>query len=261
VTDTHAHFEGDAAVHAEQVVRARAAGVSRILAVGGSPALNGGARAFAAAYPQTAALALGFDRDQAMGGSPESLTTQLAALLAAQPVCALGEIGLDFHHHGPQTATAQAALCGAQLDLADELGLPVLVHTREADDATLAVLDAHPPCRHDPSRRGVIHSFTGGLGFVRQLLDRGFYISFSGIVTFRNADALREVAAYVPADRLLLETDSPYLAPVPLRGRRNEPAFVRSVADCVATVRGIAVEELEAVTDANAARLFAWPAA
>ena len=248
--------------------RAFAAGVTRILAVGGSPALNAGAIAAAAAYPQHVRPALGFDRDQATAAEPEVHVETLRQLTATAappspsasggvhavpPLTAVGETGLDFHYH-PDTADAQAALFAAQLRLADEWRLPVIVHTRDADAATLRALDDTP--WHGQGLRGVIHCFTGDRAFAAQLLDRAFAISFSGIVTFRNADMLRDSAAYVPDDRLLIETDSPFLAPVPKRGQRNEPAFVTHVAECLATLRGTTAERIAELTSANAARLF-----
>ena len=168
-------------------------------------------------------------------------------------ICAVGETGLDFHYH-PETADAQCALFAAQLRLADEWRLPIILHTREADEATLRVLDETP--WHGDGLRGVIHCFTGDKAFAAQLLDRQFMISFSGIVTFRNADMLRESAAFVPDDRLLIETDSPFLAPVPQRGKRNEPAFVTHVADCLARVRDTTAEHIAELTWRNAERLF-----
>ena len=141
------------------------------------------------------------------------------------------------------------SLMARELERARALDLPVVIHTREADDDTLGLL------REIPSR-GIIHSFTGGPDFCRALLDLGFYISFSGIVTFRAADNVREVAALVPDDRLLVETDSPFLAPVPMRGRTNEPAFVAHTANFLSTFRGVEPSALARVTTANAISIF-----
>jgi len=137
--------------------------------------------------------------------------------------------------------------------LGRRLSLPLIIHTREADDDTLAILDEGFQQSPVP---GVIHCFTGDIPFARKCLDRGLYISLSGIVTFRNADSLRAVAAYLPLDRLLLETDAPYLAPVPLRGQRNQPAFLPHVAQCVATARNIPLPDLAVATTTNAAACF-----
>jgi TatD DNase family protein len=251
--DTHAHFEGAPLETAAVLDRALAAGVVRLVAVGGSAALNAGAAAAALAYPENVRLALGFDRDQATSAQPEVYVETLRQLAAAHPLAAVGETGLDFHYH-PETADAQCALFAAQLRLADEWRLPAIIHTREADEATLRVLDETP--WRGEGLRGVVHCFTGGKAFASKLLDRQLAISFSGIVTFRNADLLRESAVMVPEDRLLIETDTPFLAPVPKRGQRNEPAFVAHVAECLATVRGTTAERIAEITRLNARALF-----
>lgn len=251
--DTHAHFEGTPLETAALMERAVGTGVGRIVAVGGSAALNAGALATARAYPDRVRLALGFDRDQATASAPEVYVEALRQLAAAHPLAAVGETGLDFHYH-PETAEAQCALFAAQLRLADEWRLPVIVHTREADAETLRVLDGTP--WRGEGLRGVIHCYTGDSAFAAQLLERQFAISFSGIVTFRSADMLRESAAFVPEERLLIETDTPFLAPVPKRGQRNEPAFVVHVAECLAKVRGTTVERIAEVTRENARQMF-----
>lgn len=251
--DTHAHFEGTPLETAALMERALAAGVTRIVAVGGSAPLNAGALAAAKAYPERVRLALGFDRDQAASVAVEPLVDTLRQLASAHPLAAVGETGLDFHYH-PETAESQCALFAAQLRLADEWRLPVIIHTREADESTLRVLDETP--WRGEGLRGVVHCFTGDKAFAAQLLDRQLAISFSGIVTFRNADMLRESAAFVPDGRLLIETDTPFLAPVPKRGQRNEPAFVVHVAECLAKVRGATAERIAAITRENAVKLF-----
>jgi TatD DNase family protein len=251
--DTHAHFEGTPLEAAAVLERAFAAGVTRLVAVGGSAALNAGALATAQAYPENVRLALGFDRDQATSAEPEVHVETLRQLAAAQPLASIGETGLDYHYH-PETAGAQCALFAAQLRLADEWRLPVIIHTREADEATLRVLDETP--WRGEGLRGVVHCFTGDKAFAAQLLDRQLAISFSGIVTFRNADLLRESAATVPDERLLIETDTPFLAPVPMRGQRNEPAFVAHVAACLAAVRGTTPERVAELTRLNARAMF-----
>ena len=245
--DTHAHF-GDADDVEAIYARAAAAGVTRILAVGGGEALNRNALRTAGR------VALGWDRDQ-LDRVAEQMEV-LPGLLDAHRdrVAAIGEIGLDCHYE-PQTLRAQCALFAAQLALADEKGLPVVIHTREADDATRGVLD-EVPWRHGDRLRGVIHSYTGGPKFAGQMLDRGFMVSFSGIATFKSAEEVRASARYVPDDRILVETDSPYLAPVPLRGRPCEPAFVVHTAARLAQARGMDLEVFAARTTANALQLF-----
>lgn len=251
--DTHAHFEGKPLETAAVMERALAAGVNRVVAVGGSASLNAGAIAVATVFPERVRLAIGFDRDQATAAPPDVHVATLRRLAEADPPDAVGETGLDFHYH-PETVEAQRTLFRAQLLLADEWRLPVIIHTRDADEATVQVLDETP--WRGEGLRGVVHCFTGDRTFAARLLDRSLAISFSGIVTFRNADMLRGSAVFVPDERLLIETDSPFLAPVPKRSLRNEPAFVVHVAECLAKVRGVAVEHIAAVTHENAVRLF-----
>ncbi len=230
--DTHAHFEGTREETAAEVERAKAANVTRIMAVGGSERLNAGTEGFA--Y-----RAIGWDRDQAGRNLPE---------LDYTGVSAVGEIGLDYHY-SPETRDAQLDLFARQLELASGLDLPVVIHTRDADDDTLALL------REIPSR-GIIHCFTGKPGFCRSLLDLGFYVSISGIVTFRAADNVRESALVVPDDRILVETDSPFLAPVPLRGNPNESAFVVHTARFLADLRKTSFESFADLTTRNAISLL-----
>ncbi len=230
--DTHAHFEGTREETAAAVARARAAGVTRIMAVGGSERLNAGTALFA--Y-----RAIGWDRDQVGKCLPELDYTGAAAV---------GEIGLDYHY-SPETRNAQRELFARQLELAGRLDLPVVIHTRDADDDTLGLL------REIPSK-GIIHCFTGNPRFCRDLLDLGFFISISGIVTFRAADNVRESALVVPDDSILVETDSPFLAPVPMRGNQNEPAFVIHTAKFLADLRKTTFESFSSLTTRNAISLL-----
>ncbi len=263
--DTHVHFrdnhgpaEGDA-----WIARADAAGVARMVAVGGDEPMNRAACAAATRHPGRVWAAVGLDRDRAAEAGGNALADSVArvgrtmdeATAAAARVVAVGEIGLDFHYT-PQTAPLQGELFAAQMALAAERRLPVIIHSREADEATLSALRAVEGAWGQPGVRGVLHCFTGDAAFARSLIELGLHISFSGILTFRNADALRAVARDIPADRLLIETDAPFLAPVPHRGQRNEPAFVAEVARALAEVRGMTVEALAELTTGNARRLF-----
>ena len=225
------------------------------MAVGGSVELNAAATAAVACAsahsgdcPQAAlgdcpqvVCALGYDRDQISADRP-SIPDDV-------PLAAWGEIGLDYHY-SPETRNAQLALFAEQLEEARRRNLPVVIHTREADDDTLGVL------REVPSR-GVIHCFTGTPSFARSLLDLGFYISISGIVTFRAADNVRASALVVPDDRLLIETDAPFLAPVPKRGQSNEPAFIAHTCAFLADLRHVPSERLAEQTFANAEAMLA----
>lgn len=267
--DTHAHFSrlgGEYALDA-QVARAKEAGVTRIVGVGGSSELNKAAVDAARDCPDFIRIALGFDRDNAeemadqaeLADAMDRIRTGVDRLPAVGvQVCAVGEIGLDYHYH-PETATQQVALFRAQLELANELKLPVVVHSRDADEDTLTALADHArDWEGDPDRIGVLHCFTRDAAMATRLVELGYHVSFSGIVTFLNADPLREVAKIVPDKKLLIETDSPYLAPAPMRGNRNEPAFVKHVATRLAEVRDVDQDALEAQTFANASRLFGW---
>lgn len=244
--DTHAHFTGSEDEISQLLRRAREAGVTRVLAVGGSDELNRGVDdAFNltsledSLYPKVY-KAIGFDRDQ-INSDPSKLDFTGAS--------AVGEIGLDYYY-SLDTREAQLSLMGRELELSRALNLPVIIHTREADDDTLGIL------REIPSR-GIIHSFTGNPTFCKKLLDLGYYISLSGIVTFRAADNVRETAKVIPLDRILIETDTPYLAPVPKRGQPNEPAFVMHTAKFLAELLGVDLMEFISITTANALEILA----
>ncbi len=254
--DTHTHMDGLAGAEggwAGVLARAEAAGVSRLLAMGGSEASNRTALEAARAWPGRVRAAAGFNRDQAGAEVPWAT---LDALLREPEVEAIGEIGLDFQR-GRQDAAAQCALFERMLDRARAARRPVCVHMRGAEPETRAALRAHAAAWRGPADRiGVLHCFTGSEDFARTVLDLGFMISFSGILTFKNAGAVRAVAAFVPEDRLLIETDSPYLAPEPHRGRPNEPARLRLVAEALARLRGLSWVAAAELTARNADLLF-----
>lgn len=256
--DTHAHFGGlDDAAIAGLMERAGQAGVRRIVAVGHHEEANRAVLRVAQSWPGVARAAIGFDRDCAVR-DPDVAGLELQIRQHAGAVVAIGELGLDYHYSG-ETRPQQMALMERELELARRLRLPVIIHSREARADTLALCRAHASAwGGDAGRIGVLHCFTEDMPFARALLDLGFHISFSGIVSFRNADPLRAVAREIPADRLLLETDTPYLAPVPHRGKSNEPAFLPAVGACVARVRGVSEADLAAETSSNAVRLFGW---
>lgn len=239
--DSHCHFAGDDRdAIAAILLRAKAAGVGKIMAVGGSAELDAAALLAAGIADgrgdmPAVAVACGRDRDR-FGAPPCAVDPSRLA--------AWGEIGLDYFY-SPETRDAQLEHFLAQLQTAADLRLPVVIHTRNADDDTLGAL------REVPSR-GIIHCFTGSPEFCRKLLDLGFFVSISGIVTFRAADNVRETALAIPDDRLLIETDSPFLAPVPMRGKENEPAFVAHTARFLARLRGMDEERLAETTFANA---------
>ncbi len=180
--------------------------------------------------------------------------SELRQLAADPQVVAMGETGLDYFYQ-PETRERQQASFRQHIRIGSELNKPVIVHTREARADTLAILKEE----NVQACGGVLHCFTEDRQTALALLDLGMFISFSGIATFRNAEQIREAARYVPLDRMLIETDSPYLAPVPHRGKENQPAYVRDVAEYMAVVKGVSVEQLAQVTTENFSRLFHIP--
>jgi TatD DNase family protein len=248
LVDTHCHL-GDPAYdadRAEVLQRAWEAGVGHVVVIGESRSSAERALALAGSDRRLSASAGVHPHDAA--GWDAGAAAWLQEVLRDPRVVAAGEMGLDYHYdHSPREV--QRAVFDEQLDLAALAGKPAIIHAREADDDVAATLRAHP------AAVAVLHSFSSGPALLRAGLGLGHYVSFSGMVTFRNwqlDDAVRET----PLDRLLVETDGPFLAPIPHRGRRNEPAWVRRVAERIAEVRGLAVEELVAQTGENAARLF-----
>jgi TatD DNase family protein len=176
---------------------------------------------------------------------------QLSALAQSPKVVAIGESGLDFHYmHSPPAAQEDALR--RHLELASELGLPIIIHCRDAEERIAAIVREAGM----PARGGVIHCFTGNTAAAREFVALGFHISFSGIVTFKSARDLRAAAPTVPDERVMVETDAPYLAPEPYRGKRNEPAFVRRTLEVLAQIRGVDADRLAEITSANARRLF-----
>ncbi len=234
--------------------RAKAAGVSRIVAIGASDAekANEPTLEIAQAHAEVFASVGVHPHDARL--VDEAVLARIRAQAGRPKVVGIGETGLDYHYDH-SAREAQVEVFRRFVRLAKELGLPVVVHSREAEDDTLRVLEEE----HAEEVGGVMHCFGGSKKLAEGALALGFYVSFSGVLTFKNAEALREIARTVPRDRVMVETDCPFLAPIPMRGRRNEPAFVAHTAKKLAEVWG--VEELEArrVTSENAARLFRLP--
>jgi TatD DNase family protein len=254
--DSHVHFDRfvkDGSF--EELMRsAREANVHEMVAIGGNPEANALSLKLAEDHPGRIFGCAGYDRDEAAGSYD---LAELRGYIEDPLVKAVGETGLDYYYTA-ETAPEQKTLFAENLALAAEFRKPVVVHTRDADEDTVALLtDYARDWPDDPGRLGVLHCFTRDTAFARQVLDLGLMISFSGIVTFANADALREVVQYVPDDRLLIETDSPYLAPVPMRGKRNEPAFVVHVAKQLAELKGCSIDWMAKLTATNARTLFA----
>jgi len=251
--DSHAHIQGkEYAGEVEAVIaRAREAGVEKIIAVGGAGDMSSNTEAIALAktFPDIYAT-VGMHPHDAKDVGEEELR-KLKELTAHPKVIAVGETGLDYYYdHSPREV--QRRVFAEFIHLARETGLPIVVHERDAAQDVADLLRAEGAGK----LRGVIHCFTGNYETARNYLDLGFYLSFTGIITFKNADPLRDVVRRVPLDRMLVETDSPYLTPAPHRGKRNEPAYVRYVAESIARVKGLSLEEVARVTTANVSELF-----
>jgi len=259
--DSHAHIDGAEfdADRDEVVERAREAGVVAILNVGTGDPHGGeleravevagryeGVYASVGVHPHDARLF-----DERAAGRVRELAR------ASERVIAWGEIGLDYHYDN-SPREVQREVFARQLRMARELNLPVIIHSREADDETVEILRAE---WQGASRGGIMHCFGGGYEMAASVLELGFMISFAGNVTFKKAEALREVARCIPLERMLVETDCPFLTPVPFRGRRNEPARVVETARCLAELRGVEPEEFGRVTTGNFLRFFNLPAA
>jgi TatD DNase family protein len=248
--DSHCHLDDHQfdADRAETIARARAAGVETMMAIGtgeGPPDLEAAIR-LADQYEFIYAT-VGVHPHDAAKASGETFA-RMESLLGHPKVRAVGEIGLDYHYDfSPRPV--QREVFERQLALAAEAGLPVVIHTREAWEDTLSILRA--AARLAGIRPSIMHCFTGDAAQARQVLDLGFHLAFGGVLTFPKAETVREAARITPADRLLLETDCPYLAPVPIRGKRNEPAFLVETARRLAEARGVPLEEIAAQTNAN----------
>jgi TatD DNase family protein len=250
LVDSHCHLDDskfdedrDAAIE-----RALAAGVTRLLAIGtgnGPPDLEVALR-LAERYPFIYATVGVHPHDAAKAG--DETFARLADLAQHPKVLAIGEIGLDYHYDfSPRDV--QRAVFDRQLAIAADAKKPIVIHTREAWDDTLAQIPALP-------HGGIMHCFTGDPAQARQSLDRGFHLGFGGVLTFPKAESLREAAALCPDDRLLIETDCPYLAPVPHRGKRNEPAFILETATRLAQVRNTTPDRIAELTTQNFLKLF-----
>ncbi|MBZ9666188.1 TatD family hydrolase [Pseudomonas sp. LMG 31766] len=251
--DSHCHLDRlDLTAHGGSLDAAldaaRAAGVGHFLCIGVSANNAATVKSLAERYDDVDCSVGVHPLDLEPGAEPA--LDWLLGELAHPKVVAIGETGLDYHYE-PESAALQQASFRLHLEAARVTGKPVIVHTREARADTLALLrEAALP------QAGVLHCFTEDWEMAKAALDIGFYISLSGIVTFRNAEALRDVARQVPVDRLLVETDSPYLAPVPHRGKPNLPQYVREVAEYLAVLRGVSYEALAEQTSSNFKRLF-----
>ncbi len=255
LVDSHCHldseqFDGDREAAIE---RAFAAGVETMLAIGSGDGPPDYEAAIRLADQHAAIYATVGVHPHDAGKADDRTLAELERLLKHPKVVAIGEIGLDYHYDfSPREV--QRAVFVAQLDLARRSGRPIAIHTREAWDDTFALLEQHWV---GAPQGGIMHCFSGGPEEARRCLAMGFHLSFAGVVTFPKATALHQAAREAPLDRILIETDAPYLAPVPMRGKRNEPAFVAHTARRLAELRGETVETIVAATSTNFRRLCA----
>jgi TatD DNase family protein len=254
--DSHAHIDGPEfdADRADVLQRARDAGILAILNIGtGDPHSGALERAVAlASQSEDVYAAVGTHPHDARLYDQPAEDKIIGLIKENSRVIAWGEIGLDFHYdNSPRDIQIEAFR--RQLRAARALKVPVIIHTREAETETIDALQAEWATAGLP---GIMHCFSGSQWLAEKAIEMGMLISFSGIVTFKKADDLRSIARQAPLDRLLIETDCPYLTPVPYRGKRNEPAYVVQVARCLAELRGISVDEIGNITTANFARLF-----
>ena len=251
--DSHAHIQGneyDGEVEAV-IERARGAGVEKIIAVGGAGDMssNTDAIALADSFPDIYAT-VGMHPHDAKDVGTEELSA-LSELTAHPKVVAVGETGLDYYYnHSPRDM--QRRVFSQFIRIARQTGLPIVVHERDATKDAAELLRSEGA----GELRGVIHCFTGNYEAACAYLDLGFYLSFTGIITFKNAERLRDVVRKVPLEHMLIETDSPFLTPVPHRGKRNEPAYVRFVAETIANIKKIDLQEVARVTTENVSSLF-----
>lgn len=247
--DTHAHYDsGKFNADREEVLRAvHESGVALIVDPGDCAATSARAVAIAQEYDFVYA-AVGWHPEEAAGWTDDSLE-QIRALAAQPKVCAIGEIGLDYYWDASTKAT-QEIMLRAQLELALELDLPVIIHDREAHGDSLRIV-----CDY-PGLRGVFHCFSGSAEMAKELIRRGWYLGFDGPVTYKSNKKATEVLAVTPLDRILVETDSPYMAPEPCRGKRNDSSLLVYVLEKIAALKGVSAEEMTRITQENGCRLF-----
>jgi TatD DNase family protein len=248
--DTHCHLEMDEYEddRDDVVERAEAAGVRYIINAGSDMEANLKALSLSGRY-STLYPSVGIHPHDA-DTLNEATRTRLEELLEDHRIVAIGEIGLDYHYMNSPRET-QIEAFKLQIGLAKRHNLPIIIHSRKAKDDTLSILKDEAT-----GMRGVLHCFSGDIEMAKKAMDMGFYISIAGPVTFKNANRLREIVSLIPDDYLLIETDAPYLSPVPMRGRRNEPSFLRYIAEMIAQIRGVTLDDIARITTLNAKRLF-----
>ncbi|MBF0278025.1 MAG: TatD family hydrolase [SAR324 cluster bacterium] len=248
--DTHCHLEMLKLGTEDALEKAMAADVQQVITIATDEKSIRFVLKATEMYPQVFGC-LGVHPHEAFTFSAEIAEQIRNGAILSERIVAVGETGLDYHYMHSEKEVQQEVF-HQQLMLAEELALPVVLHSRDAQDDTLRILRQNPV-----TRKGVAHSFTSGLEMARSLLEMDWYIGINGIATFRNAEDVREVACYVPMDRLLLETDSPFLAPIPFRGKPNDPSNIPVIAEFLANERRVSLDDFVAQTTENAYRLFA----
>lgn len=246
--DTHAHLDSLEDLPGA-LARARENGIGKIIAISSDLESSRETVSISEKYGNVFA-AVGV-HPHAANTADSGVLNEIETLAGAGKVVAVGETGLDYHYLKSEK-DAQIKSFAAHIGIAYRADLPVVIHVRNADQDLINILKTE----RVSGRTGVIHCFTGNYDTARTYIDLGFYISFSGIATFKKSEEIRDAAKKIPGDRLLIETDSPYLAPVPLRGKSNEPAYVKYVAELIAGTRGVSPGEIEEMTSENAERLF-----
>ena len=253
IIDSHAHLDYPQLAADLPAVLARAgeAGVDSVISIGVKLTTAGQPRRIAEAH-NNVWFSVGVHPHEA-GNEEDACNVNAFIKAADHPKCvAIGEAGLDYHYdYAPRDRQAESFR--AQITAARELDLPIIVHAREADADIAFIIEDE---MEKGAFSGVLHCFSSGSELARRAIDAGFYVSFSGILTFRNAELIREVALNAPEDRILVETDAPFLAPVPMRGKPNEPAYTRHTLECLAGLRKRSIEDMASITRANTLRLF-----
>ena len=253
IIDSHAHLDYPQLAADLPAVLARAceAGVDSVISIGVKLTTAGQPRRIAEAH-NNVWFSVGVHPHEA-GNEEDACNVDAFIKAADHPKCvAIGEAGLDYHYdYAPRDRQAESFR--AQITAARELDLPIIVHAREADADIANIIEDE---MGKEAFSGVLHCFSSGSELARRAIDVGFYVSFSGILTFRNAELIREVALNAPEDRILVETDAPFLAPVPMRGKPNEPAYTRHTLECLAGLRKRSIEDMASITRANTLRLF-----
>ncbi len=257
LTDAHCHLSFKDYSPEEidgLLLRAKNQGVDRLVNVGAGEGFEGNQHALdlAKKYPLMVST-VGIHPHDAQLVTPE-IVEACRTMAQDEKVVAIGEIGLDFHYsHSPHDVQRQ--VLSQFVELAQSVKKPVMIHDRDAGEDTLNILKKHLP----DGKKVMIHCFTGTAELAKKYLDFGCFLSFTGIITFKKSSALREVVAFTPLSQMFVETDAPYLTPEPFRGRRNEPAFVRQVAEKVAEIKGVTLEEVAKITTQNARQFFGLP--